>query len=186
MKKTVVIAGALCLCFLCAFTLIHENVPPLVRLHVLAQSDSEADQAFKLRVRDAVLQTAREMLCECKSYEEARKIISERLGDIANSAQTAAGSVPTQTSLLKEHYPARDYGAFTLPEGNYTSLKVTIGAGEGRNWWCVVYPTLCMPEDQQVEQIGDILSQRPLRSAIADLLRGIRHRFLHREALLHA
>ena len=91
----------------------------LIRLHVVANSDSPSDQAVKLRVRDAVLNAAEEMLRDLGRDE------------------------PVSVTLQNERFPTRDYETFSLPAGVYRTLRVTIGAGEGHNWWCVVFPTLC-------------------------------------------
>lgn len=173
MKSKICLLCAALVCLLPTGLVSKESVPPLVRLHVLAESDSEEDQARKLIVRDAVLSTAQEMLCECESYANAYAILDERIAEIESSAQAAAGDVAVRAELTQETYPDRDYGSFTLPQGKYTSLKVTLGAGEGRNWWCVVYPSLCMPESEQAEEIGALLTRQPLHSAIWDWLRSL-------------
>ena len=108
----------------------------LVRLHVIANSDDSADQAAKLAMRDKVLALLSPLLADCQSREDAVDIILthkaqlESLGDVA-------------VTLGTEYYPTRDYGAFSLPAGEYLSLRVILGAGQGRNWWCVVFPPLC-------------------------------------------
>lgn len=108
----------------------------LVRLHVIANSDAQADQAAKLAMRDRVLDLLSPLLAECRTREEAVDIILthraelEALGDVA-------------VTLGTEYYPTRDYGTFSLPAGEYLSLRVVMGAGAGHNWWCVVFPPLC-------------------------------------------
>ena len=109
----------------------------LVRLHVIARSDSDADQAEKLAVRDEVLAILSPALAGCETREEAVDIILSHQADIE-----ALGDNITM-ELGQEHYPTRDYGAFALPAGEYLSLRVTLGAGAGHNWWCVVFPPLC-------------------------------------------
>ena len=109
----------------------------LVRLHVIARSDSQADQAEKLAVRDRVLAILSPALAGCETREDAVDIILSHREDI----ESAAGDVTM--SLGTEHYPTRDYGTFALPAGDYLPLRVTLGPGEGRNWWCVVFPPLC-------------------------------------------
>ena len=109
----------------------------LVRLHVIARSDSDADQAEKLAVRDKVLSILSPALAGCGTRKEAVDIIlSHRAG-----IESVAGDVTM--SLGTEHYPTRDYGSFALPAGDYLSLRVILGPGEGHNWWCVVFPPLC-------------------------------------------
>lgn len=108
----------------------------LVRLHVIANSDSEADQAAKLQMRDRVLALLSPLLEECRSRDDAVNIILEHRADLE-----ALGDVTV--ALGTEYYPTRDYGGFSLPAGEYVSLRIILGAGQGRNWWCVVFPPLC-------------------------------------------
>lgn len=120
----------------------------VVRLHVLANSDSEEDQTLKLKVRDAVLEVTSPLLSDCKSQDEARAILEAHMDEI----QTAAEGVildegredPVEILFGTEDYPTRDYESFCFPEGEYLSLRVCIGAGEGKNWWCCVFPPLCV------------------------------------------
>lgn len=108
----------------------------LVRLHVIANSDSDADQAAKLAMRDKVLDLLSPLLAACESREEAVDII------LTHKAQLEAlGDV--SVTLGTEYYPTRDYDTFSLPAGEYLSLRVVMGAGRGHNWWCVVFPPLC-------------------------------------------
>ena len=115
----------------------------LVRLHVIAVSDDDAEQAVKLQVRDAVLAYLGPQLADVADIGAAQQIIAGDLDGIARAAQAAAGERPVRVSLGPEHYPTRDYGTFALPAGVYTSLRVTLGAGAGHNWWCVIFPPLC-------------------------------------------
>ena len=114
----------------------------LVRLHVIAVSDDDAEQAVKLQVRDAVLAYLEPQLADVADIGAAQQIIAGDLDGIARAAQAAAGERPVRVSLGPEHYPTRDYGTFALPAGVYTSLRVTLGAGAGHNWWCVIFPPL--------------------------------------------
>lgn len=116
----------------------------LLRLHVIAVSDDEAEQRLKLRVRDAVLDYLRPRLSEASDPAEARAILLGELEGVAAAAASAAEGRPVTVSLGPEDYPARSYGGFTLPAGRYESLRVSLGEGRGRNWWCVVFPTLCL------------------------------------------
>lgn len=121
----------------------------LVRLRVIAASDSEEDQRVKLAVRDAVLEKIGVM--SMKSAEEAVQTLRGALPDLAACAQSAlqeAGKKEAvQVRLCTEEYPVRDYGSFSLPAGEYVSLQVRIGEAEGQNWWCVIYPGLCHASD---------------------------------------
>ena len=121
----------------------------LVRLHVVAASDSEEDQAMKLRLKDAVVESLKEEMEKLSSAEEAKAYLQENLPKIealANRFLQEAGSGDTATvSLALEEFSARVYDTFTLPAGLYDALRITIGQGEGQNWWCVVFPALCLP-----------------------------------------
>lgn len=115
----------------------------LVRLHVIAASDSEYEQALKLRVRDAVLKELEMRLEGVTDSAEARRKIGAALSDLGVAARDAAEGREITVSLSCESYPTRRYEGFALPAGEYESLRVTIGEGCGRNWWCVVFPPLC-------------------------------------------
>jgi stage II sporulation protein R len=116
----------------------------LIRLHVLAVSDDPEEQAVKLRVRDAVLAYLSPRLAEAGSAAEAREIIAADLPGLEAAARACAEGRPVSAALGREYYPTREYGDFALPAGAYTSLRITLGAGEGHNWWCVVFPPLCL------------------------------------------
>ena len=116
----------------------------VVRLHVLAVDDSEEEQALKLRVRDAVLADLAPLLEGVTDRDEAREILAGRLQAIAEAAADAAEGRKVSVSLGPESYPLRRYEGFVLPAGTYESLRVVLGEGEGHNWWCVVFPPLCL------------------------------------------
>ena len=119
----------------------------VIRLHVIANSDSEADQALKLRVRDRVLVLAEDILRQSRDMEEARQRLAEALPQLQQTAAeeiAAQGSRYTVSAGLEEtEFPTREYDGFALPSGEYLALRVVIGEGAGKNWWCVVFPPLC-------------------------------------------
>lgn len=121
----------------------------LIRLHVVAASDSQEDQALKLMVRDRIVGSLQSILSRIPDAEGAKEYLSAHLDDLedlANRALREAGSTDTATvTLTREAFPKRDYDTFSLPAGVYESLRITIGNGEGKNWWCVVFPSLCLP-----------------------------------------
>lgn len=125
----------------------------LLRLHVVAASDSQEDQDIKLRVRDAVLESISEDLANVTDMEQARAYILENLPKIqktANDALKALGCTEEAVATLKkELFDTRVYDTFTLPAGVYDALRITIGEGDGQNWWCVAFPTLCIPATSQ-------------------------------------
>ncbi len=120
----------------------------MVRLHVIANSDSEEDQALKLRVRDAVLERAAALVEGASNADQAAGILEDHLEELAAAGQAvvaAEGGDDLVTAALDvSYFPTKTYDGFALPAGNYRALRVSIGAGEGRNWWCVVFPSLCV------------------------------------------
>ena len=120
----------------------------VLRLHVVANSDSEADQTVKLQVRDAVLAQAEPLLKGVTDRAAAETILEPRLEELRLTARDtleAAGFSDNVTvTLADQWFPTKDYGSFALPAGRYRALKVVIGEGKGQNWWCVVFPPLCM------------------------------------------
>lgn len=130
----------------------------VVRLHVVANSDREDDQALKLQVRDAVLAAATPALTGL-DRQEALQTLEARLPDIAAAAARVVGEegydYPVTVSLQEERFPTKRYEDFALPAGEYTALRVQIGSGGGHNWWCVVFPPLCMRSVEETAQLDD-------------------------------
>ena len=126
----------------------------LVRLHVIAASDEEAEQALKLQVRDAVLEYLSPRLAGADDIDQAQAIIRQELESIRQVAQRAAQGRSVTVALGKECYPTKHYEGFTLPAGKYDSLRITLGQGQGHNWWCIVFPPVCLSASQSdtVEQ----------------------------------
>ena len=119
----------------------------LIRLHVIAADDSAEEQAVKLRVRDAVLAFLSPRLETLESAGEAAAAVASTLPELEAAAAEAAEGRAVTVSLTREYYPTRDYGDFSLPAGRYESLRVILDQGAGHNWWCVVFPPLCLQED---------------------------------------
>lgn len=119
----------------------------VVRLHVLANSDSEEDQALKLKVRDRVLARATELLTQAGDRGEAETLLRSALPELeelaARELRANGCDYPVWAELTDTEFPTREYDGFTLPAGEYLALRVVIGQGAGRNWWCVVFPPLC-------------------------------------------
>ena len=116
----------------------------LVRLHVLAHSDSAEEQAVKLRVRDAVLEYISPKLEGAKTVAQAREVLGAELEAIGRAAALAAEGRQVSVSLGEEGYPSRSYEGFRLPAGRYESLRISLGEGAGQNWWCIVFPPVCL------------------------------------------
>lgn len=132
----------------------------LLRLHVVGASDSAADQDIKLRVRDAVLSSLETGLQDLTDPQEAMAYVKEMLPELeaaANRVLAAAGTDVTATaSLTEEAFPTREYDTFSLPAGIYKALRVVIGEGEGKNWWCVVFPSLCVGTREEFVETASV------------------------------
>lgn len=142
---------------------VRELEQNVIRLHILADSDSTADQTEKLLVRDAVLAFAADLLPADADYETSCALISAALPELgARTEQTLRKSGCTDAvtvSFGKTAFPARTYGDFTLPAGDYQALRIEIGSGKGQNWWCIMYPSLCIPaaSDPAERSVSDVL-----------------------------
>ncbi|MCL2562611.1 MAG: stage II sporulation protein R [Oscillospiraceae bacterium] len=125
-----------------------ELAEQLIRLHVVAHSDEVADQDLKLRVRDSVQAVTEPLLVGATNRAEAEAELTAHLPLIRAAAAEAVadwgGNYPVQAAFVWERHPARAYESFTLPAGRYYALRVEIGAAAGQNWWCVVFPPLCL------------------------------------------
>lgn len=132
----------------------------LVRLHVVADSDAPEDQAMKLEVRDAVLEAARTILEDCPDAQTAYARLTARLDDLETAAQKRARELgfdgDVTATMGTFDFPDRVYDDTLVPAGAYRALRVTLGSGQGANWWCVLYPTLCFS------------GEGPYRSVIVD------------------
>jgi stage II sporulation protein R len=124
---------------------IYDNV---IRLHVLANSDSDEDQKLKLEVRDVILKEVSEMCIDVSDIDEAEKMIRNKLSDIEAVAEKYIKEVgydyDVSIDFDKEIYATKNYNDFSFPAGKYLSLQVKIGAAEGKNWWCVLFPPMCL------------------------------------------
>lgn len=128
----------------------------VIRLHVIANSDSPEDQALKLRVRDRVLARAQEILEQSADMEQAEQALTAALPELTREARetlAAEGCAqPVQARLEPAEFPTKDYDGFSLPAGKYLALRVIIGQGAGQNWWCVVFPPLCTAASADVPE----------------------------------
>lgn len=127
----------------------------VLRLHILADSDSEEDQRLKLCVRDALLERSGELFGEADDLESAEEAALEALPeivDIAEDTLRAQGcDSPVRAYLADMEFDERVYGNITMPAGEYRALRIEIGEAKGHNWWCVMYPPLCIPAAEEVE-----------------------------------
>ena len=133
------------------------------RIHILADSDSPEDQSLKLKVRDAVLEYTDNLYSNVTSKEEAIEVTYNNLNGIVSSAESVLRSKGCDKKVKAEicnmDFNTRYYGDITMPSGNYTALRLTIGSGEGKNWWCVMYPSLCLYTASDAKSLEDELTE---------------------------
>jgi stage II sporulation protein R len=129
----------------------------LIRLHIIANSDSDADQQLKSRVRDAVTACLAPRLAAAASIDDARRIVAANRGQLlAVARQTAAAAGATYPVALETgwyEFPLRTYGALVLPPGRYESVRILLGDAQGKNWWCVLFPPLCFVDGTTVTAV---------------------------------
>ena len=142
----------------------------VVRLHIMANSDADADQGLKLKVRDDVSEFLAPLLEQSQSVEETKSIISQNIKNIEEEAQKSIkkhGYTYGATAVLdKFDFPQKSYEDVTFPAGNYDALRIVIGEGKGHNWWCVLYPQLCFTVSENGELSSQ--SQKKLKNVLTD------------------
>ena len=147
----------------------------VLRLHVIANSDSEEDQALKLKVRDQVLATLKPLLENAEDRSSSEAIVRAHLSEVEAAArETAWQEKPGENvhaELTNTRFPEKTYGDCTFPAGNYDALRITIGEAKGKNWWCVLFPSLCfvdtvhgvVPEESK-ELLKNVLTEEEYES----------------------
>lgn len=132
----------------------------VLRLHIIANSDSDFDQELKLKVRDAVIENVSELYIGVNSKEEAEKITRDNIdlvNEIASNTVKEYGyDYKINACVTKKFFDTRYYDDFTMPAGVYDTVQITIGQGEGKNWWCVMYPTLCVGASSKISMQEDL------------------------------
>ena len=139
----------------------------VLRMHILANSDSEEDQRLKLKVRDRLLECSDEIFGGCETLEDMESAAGSRLdyinGIVLQVIEENGFDYGAQTNLVNMDFDSRVYGNITMPAGNYEALRVTIGEAEGHNWWCVMYPPLCLNgeslEYADADMLRDVLTE---------------------------
>ena len=135
----------------------------VLRLHIIANSDSEADQALKLAVRDEILKNSTDIFKDCNSVDDAIITASKKAEDInliANNVIKQNGfDYLANVSVGDKYFDTREYDDFTLPAGTYKSLIIDLGAAEGKNWWCVVFPCVCVPSATEASLTDSVSSE---------------------------
>lgn len=141
----------------------------LLRVQVLANSDDEADQRLKLDVRDRLVTAAAELLEGVQSKEEAMARISQGIGTLEEAAKDEllrqGSEYGVTVELTRTMFPTREYGALTLPAGTYDAVRVYLGQAKGANWWCVMFPAMCLPSaepDDASDALSTVLDENEL------------------------
>lgn len=134
----------------------------VLRLHILANSDSAEDQALKLNVRDKIIEKSGNFLSTATSKASAQTLTAKNLDNIREIAeqevQNRGYTYPVKVQMTKMYFPTRNYGNTTLPAGHYDALRVIIGEGKGKNWWCVIFPQMCLGSAKNSAAIDSVFS----------------------------
>ena len=142
----------------------------LLRFHVIANSDSKEDQAVKLKVKEAVLELLSPSLSNATDKDEVKQIITSRMDDILDCSRNILSqygfSYSVEASITTCDFPVKSYGDLIFPAGTYEALRIVLGNGDGKNWWCVMYPPLCFVD----ASFGTVPKMK--RTALLSFIRG--------------
>ena len=160
------VCGGLCLCLclsICGFAgEVDDLRGRVLRLHILANSDSEADQNVKLKVRDAVVKECAGLLDGAKNADDAAAIAKARLNEVCAVAERVLREQGAEYGVVGEittaYFPTRVYDNVTLPAGRYPAVRLLLGEGKGHNWWCVLFPPLCVAAATDKKTTADVLT----------------------------
>lgn len=162
----------------------------VLRLHVIAASDSQEDQALKLRIRDKILECSDDVLKDTTQKNGAEREIANSLEVLRAAAEEeirkSGYDYPVKVELTKTGFPTRTYGNVTLPAGQYNAVRVIIGSGEGKNWWCVMFPPLCLSAAKKQTGLSDVLNREELELAESDPKYEVRFWFVEKLEQLKA
>ena len=162
------------LCIAFVLTVIYSVIPfqeeceqisnEVFRLHILANSDREEDQSLKLRVRDSLLRYTDRLFSEAENRDEAERIARDNLESLRAVAQREVYAngydYKVKAEVVNMYFNTRYYERYTMPAGMYDALRITIGSGEGHNWWCVMYPSICISSAVETDKrVEDTFSQ---------------------------
>lgn len=173
-----------------------ELADKMLRLHVLANSDSQEDQALKLKVRDELLVDVQPWLEQQADVSGVKEELQSRIPELTKMAEAVIEregySYPVHVELEETWFPTRTYEGFALPAGKYEALRIIIGEGQGKNWWCVVFPPLCLAsstetvtqeasaaglDDQQVFLILEDSDQYVIKFRAIEIWETVKHHF---------
>lgn len=134
----------------------------IFRIHVLANSDSEQDQELKLKVRDRILKETGNLFNNMNTKDKAIKNVQHHVETIKNIAQDEVYkngyNYPVKVEIVNMFFDTREYGEISMPAGKYDAMRITIGDADGKNWWCVLYPPMCLPSAQPKKEINNVLT----------------------------
>ena len=153
---------------ICSFAKTSEEIrSDVLRLHVIANSDTSVEQNLKLRLRDYILQEGKDIFNGSVNVENAVEKIEPVLPELEKSAKAfvnqAGFDYDVKISLSNEYFTTRTYETVTLPAGKYLALRVVIGSGEGHNWWCVMFPPMCVPAADKKDEIENVFSKKEIK-----------------------
>lgn len=142
---------------------IREDV---LRMHIIPNSNSQQDQQVKLAVRDRLLQLDGELFAQAKNQQEAKQLANDKIEQIRNAvvdvlANYGCGYTAT-VEVCNMFFNTREYDTFTMPAGHYDAVRVILGEGEGYNWWCVLYPALCIPSAMEQKDAEELFTKEEL------------------------
>lgn len=153
---------------ICSFAKTSEEIrSDVLRLHVIANSDSSVDQNLKLRLRDYILQEGKDVFDGSVNVNNAVAKLEPRIGELEESAnefvKNSGFDYNVKITLSNEYFTTRTYETVTLPAGKYLALRVVIGSGEGHNWWCVMFPPMCVPAADKKDEIENVFSEKEIK-----------------------
>ncbi len=145
----------------------------ILRLHVIANSDSPRDQSLKLKVRDSLLKKGERLFTDCEDILDAEKLLGTSLHSLRRIAQETVNSqgysYNVSITLGKSYFPTRVYDNITMPAGYYDALKIIIGEGKGQNWWCIMFPSLCLPGAcKKVDKLQEVLTEKEMKLILSN------------------
>ena len=149
---------------LSSFMISSENIRKnVLRLHIKANSDTDFDRQLKLKVRDEILKESSDIFSGASDLEDAVKNCENAKEKIQKTAEKTIAengyNYPVKIEIGRSFFPVKTYENTTLPAGDYTALRITIGEGKGHNWWCVMFPPLCLPAAEGEKSLSDVLSE---------------------------
>ena len=186
MKKVLIVFFISIFCFMSSISYLNDVYKnrdnykeKLIRFHVIANSDSQNDQELKLKVRDKIIEFLSPKLEKSKSIKETKKIITENIINIqkiaSNEIKENDKEYTVTANLDYSNFPTKKYSNIVLPAGEYKALKVVIGEGKGKNWWCVMFPPLCfidinhgITDDKTEKNLKKVLTKEEYKMILVD------------------